>query len=72
MATIRKHNNKWQSIVRVVGYPQRTQSFTMKSDAVAWSKQVELDIQRTCIILKNKISYVQRMFRKIQGRNNCI
>ena len=46
MATIRKHNNKWQSIVRVVGYPQRTQSFTMKSDAVAWSKQVELDIQR--------------------------
>ena len=56
MATIRKHNNKWQSIVRVVGYPQRTQSFTMKSDAVAWSKQVELDIQRDLHNLK-KIKY---------------
>ena len=46
MATIRKRLGRWQSIVRVKGYPARTQSFNTKSDARLWSNNVELELHR--------------------------
>ena len=33
MAYIRKRLGRWQSVVRVKGYPARTQSFNSKADA---------------------------------------
>ena len=46
MAYIRKRLGKWQSVVRVKGYPARTQSFNSKSDARLWSSNVELELYR--------------------------
>jgi len=46
MATIRKRLGRWQSIVRVKGYPARTQSFDSKSDAKLWSPNIELELHR--------------------------
>ena len=46
MATIRKRLGRWQSIVRVKGYPARTQSFDSKSDAKLWSSNIELELHR--------------------------
>ena len=56
MAYIRRRKGKWQSVVRLVGYPTRTQSFSLKNDAVSWGKQIELDIQRDLHNLK-KMEY---------------
>jgi len=36
----------WQVRIRKKGWPQRTRTFDLKSDAVAWAKQVELEIDR--------------------------
>ena len=47
MATIRKRLGKWQSIVRVKGYPDRTQTFNSKSDARLWSNNLELELQKS-------------------------
>lgn len=44
MATIRKHGNKWQAIVRRKGFKPRTRSFTKKSDVVAWANKVEAEL----------------------------
>ena len=46
MATFRKRLGRWQSIVRVKGYPARTQSFDSKSDAKLWSSNIELELHR--------------------------
>lgn len=46
MATIRKHGNKWQVIIRRKGYPHIAKSFIEKSTASMWAKQTELDIER--------------------------
>ena len=46
MAYIRKRLGRWQSIVRVKGYPERTQTFDSKTDAKLWSKNIELELQK--------------------------
>ena len=46
MATFRKRLGRWQSIVRVKGYPARTQSFDSKSVAKLWSSNIELELHR--------------------------
>ena len=46
MAYIRKRLGRWQSVVRVKGYPARTQSFDSKSDAKLWSSNIELELHR--------------------------
>jgi len=46
MAYIRKRLGRWQSIVRVKGYPERTQTFDSKTDAKLWSKNIELELHR--------------------------
>ncbi|GGO77662.1 integrase [Marinobacterium nitratireducens] len=46
MATIRKLRNKWQAQVRLKGHKPQTKSFTLKSDATAWARQVEAAMER--------------------------
>jgi hypothetical protein len=46
MATIRKLRSKWQAQVRIKGHKPQAKSFTLRSDAVAWARQVETEIQR--------------------------
>lgn len=42
MPTIRRRDTgKWQAIVRLVGLRQRSRTFHLKSDAIAWARQTE-------------------------------
>jgi integrase len=46
MATIRKLRNKWQAQVRLKGHKPQAKSFPFKSDAAAWARIIESEIQR--------------------------
>ncbi|MCJ2054469.1 integrase [Methylobacterium sp. J-070] len=46
MATLRKRNDKWQAQVRRVGTPPISRTFTLKADAQAWARQMELQAER--------------------------
>ena len=46
MATIRKPGARWQVQVRRQGYPLLTKSFALKSDAEAWGRQKEVELDR--------------------------
>jgi hypothetical protein len=46
MATLRKHRNKWQSIVRVQGHPTLCKSFISRTDAKRWATEAEIKIRR--------------------------
>ena len=46
MAYIRKHRDKWQSIIRVQGHPHLAKSFTSRTDAKRWATETELKIRR--------------------------
>lgn len=46
MATIRKLRSKWQAQVRLKGQKPQAKSFTLKSDATAWARIIEAEIQR--------------------------
>jgi integrase len=46
MAYIRKHRNKWQSIIRIQGYPHLAKSFISKVDAKRWALETEIKIRR--------------------------
>ena len=46
MAYLRKHRNKWQSIIRVQGHPHLAKSFKSKTDATRWATETELKIRR--------------------------
>ena len=41
MATLRKHRNKWQSIIRVQGHPTLCKSFVSRTDAKRWATEAE-------------------------------
>ncbi len=45
MATFRKRGKKWQAQVRLNGHDPLSQSFTRKSDAEAWAKKTEVELQ---------------------------
>ena len=45
MASIRKVKNKWEARVRVKGHATYCKSFKQKSDALAWSKSVEVGLE---------------------------
>ena len=51
MATIRKRGARWQVQVRRQGYPLLTKSFALKSDAEAWGRQKEVELDRGEVIL---------------------
>lgn len=44
MASIRKHNNKWQVQVRRKGHSSFTKSFTYRKDAESWSRTKEREL----------------------------
>jgi integrase len=46
MATIRKLRAKWQAQVRIKGHKPQAKSFTLKSDAIAWARMLEAEIQK--------------------------
>ena len=46
MAYIRRHRNKWQSVVRIKGHPIIAKSFTSKTDAKLWALSIESKIRR--------------------------
>ena len=46
MAYLRKHRDKWQSIVRIHGHPLLAKSFKSKTDATRWATETELKIRR--------------------------
>lgn len=46
MATIRKRGSKWHVQVRRQGHPPATKSFLLKSDAEAWARKVEAQLDR--------------------------
>lgn len=46
MATIRKHRDKWQAIVRRKGARHIARSFTKRADAVIWARQIETVAER--------------------------
>ena len=55
MAYIRRHRNKWQSVVRITGHPIIAKSFTSKTDAKLWALSIESKIRRDDLgILKIK------------------
>lgn len=46
MATFRKRNDKWQVQVRLRGQPPVSRTFTLKADAQAWARKLELQAER--------------------------
>ncbi|MEE8438082.1 MAG: hypothetical protein V3S07_00730, partial [Micropepsaceae bacterium] len=46
MATIRKWRGKWQVQLRRKGFPHRTRTFRLKSDALQWANQTEAQADR--------------------------
>ena len=52
MSTLRKHGEKWQSIVRVSGHPAIYKSFKSKTDATRWAALTEVKLRREDAQLK--------------------
>ena len=46
MATIRKHWNKWQVLIRRQGHPHIAKSFTSHSDATKYAQESETNIEK--------------------------
>lgn len=46
VATIRKHRNKFQAIIRRIGFPPKSKTFTRRADAVAWASIIESEMER--------------------------
>ncbi len=58
MSTIRKHYDKWQSIVRVSGHPALYKTFKSKTDASRWANLTEVKLRREDAgVLKIKYPY---------------
>jgi integrase len=49
MATIRKRGDRWQAQVRQKGHAPVSKSFLTKSDAEAWGRQIEAQLERSSI-----------------------
>ncbi|WP_415897351.1 site-specific integrase [Neptuniibacter sp. QD57_21] len=54
MATIRKLRSKWQAQVRIKGHKPQAKSFTLKSDAIAWARLIEAEIQQGVFVDTSK------------------
>jgi integrase len=46
MASFRKRSNGWQARIRRKGYPDITKTFSTRSDANTWARQVESEIDK--------------------------
>ncbi len=47
MASIRNRNGVWQARITRKGHAPISKSFTTKKDAERWTKQVEVDMQKS-------------------------
>ena len=50
MASFRKRSNGWQARIRRKGYPDITKTFSTRSEANAWARQVESDIDKNSFV----------------------
>ncbi len=58
MATFRKRSDAWQARVQRNGYPDQSKTFQTRSEAVAWARKLESDLDRGItqqIIVNNKV-----------------
>lgn len=55
MASIRKRNNKWHAQVRRVGHKSQYNSFISKSDAQAWVRMIESDMDKRVLPVNTSI-----------------
>lgn len=46
MASIYKHGSNWRCQVRIEGFPTQSRTFTIKSEAQAWGREVESQMAR--------------------------
>ena len=46
MGTLRGRAGKWQSMIRIAGYPQLIKAFDKHEDAKRWQLEAELKIRR--------------------------
>lgn len=53
MATIRKRYGRWRVQVRKRGYKHQFKSFTTRSDAIAWARQLESEMDRGLFISRH-------------------
>lgn len=58
MASFRKRGNKWECQIRRKGHPSITKSFTNKSDAQAWSRRIEIDLENGTLLNTLKASEI--------------
>ena len=54
MANIRRRGTKWQAQIRRKGRASLARSFLLKSDALAWARQKELDAERHGLATEHK------------------
>ncbi len=45
MATIRKRGTRFQAIIRITGYPQKSKSFHLRKDAEKWARSIEAQME---------------------------
>lgn len=55
MASIRKRNSKWHAQVRRVGHKSQCNSFISKSDAQAWVRMIESDMDKRVLPVNTNI-----------------
>ena len=55
MASIRKRNKRWEVRIRRNGRPTQTKTFTLKSDANKWAREIEVAIENGQQINKSNI-----------------
>jgi len=55
MASIRKRGDRWHVQVRRQGFPQLTRSFTLKTDAERWARQIEAEADRSGLLVDPKV-----------------
>jgi hypothetical protein len=54
VANIRRRGKKWQVQIRRKGRTSLARSFLLKSDALAWARQKELDAERHGLATEHK------------------
>ena len=54
MATLRKRGHKWQVQIRRRHHPAISRSFHLRSDALAWARQKELELDRCGLATEHK------------------
>ena len=67
MASIRKRGDKWNVQVRRQGFPHISRSFTLKADAEAWARQMEVEADRNGLSVDpratQKITFAELLVR---------